>query len=107
MIERVQNIQNIGRIAKTGGGRVQYQFNKNTHIYAGNTHGKSTFTAITRSLQTNDPDFIKGRKTFGSTSPQLALQMFGVLLLIHYPSYKIFRHCLTYKVKGFELLHQR
>lgn len=73
MIERVQNIENVGRIAKTGGGRVQYQFNKNTHIYAGNTHGKSTFTAIIRSLQTNNPDFIKGRKTFGSTSPQFAI----------------------------------
>lgn len=73
MIERVQNIQNIGRIANTGGGRPQYQFNKNTHIYAGNTHGKSTFTAIIRSLQTNNPDFIKGRKTFGSTSPQFAI----------------------------------
>ena len=73
MIERVQNIQNVGRITKTGGGRAQYQFDKNTHIYAGNTHGKSTFTAIIRSLQTNNPDFIKGRKTFGSTSPQFAI----------------------------------
>lgn len=73
MIEQVKNIENVGRIAKTGGGRPQYQFNKNTHIYAGNTHGKSTFTAIIRSLQTNNPDFIKGRKTFGSTSPQFAI----------------------------------
>lgn len=73
MIERVQNIVNVGRIAKTGGGQPQYQFNKNTHIYAGNTHGKSTFTAIIRSLQTNNPDFIKGRKTFGSTQTQHAI----------------------------------
>lgn len=73
MIERVQNIENVGRIAKTGGGKPQYQFNKNTHIYAGNTHGKSTFTAIIRSLQTNNPDFIKGRKTFGSTLQQRAI----------------------------------
>lgn len=73
MIERIQNIENIGRIAKTGGGRPQYQFSKNTHIYAGNTHGKSTFTAVIRSLQTNNPDYIKGRKTFGSTTQQRAI----------------------------------
>lgn len=73
MIERVQNIENIGRIAKAGGGQPQYQFNKNTHIYAGNTHGKSTFTAVVRSLQTNNPDFIKGRKTFGATLQQRAI----------------------------------
>lgn len=73
MIERVKNIENIGRIAKAGGGQPQYQFNKNTHIYAGNTHGKSTFTAVARSLQTNNPDFIKGRKTFGSTLQQRAI----------------------------------
>ena len=77
MIERVQNIENVGRIAKTGGGQPQYQFNKNTHIYAGNTHGKSTFTAIIRSLQTNNPDFIKGRKTFGSTLQQRAIFVAG------------------------------
>ncbi len=77
MIERVQNIENVGRIAKTGGGQPQYQFNKNTHIYAGNTHGKSTFTAVIRSLQTNNPDFIKGRKTFGSTLQQRAIFVAG------------------------------
>lgn len=77
MIERVQNIENVGRIVKAGGGLPQYQFNKNTHIYAGNTHGKSTFTAIIRSLQTNNPDFIKGRKTFGSALQQRAIFVVG------------------------------
>ena len=73
MIERVQNIENIGRIRKMGGGQPQYNFNKNTHIYAGNTHGKSTFTAVMRSLQLNNPDFINGRKTFGSSLQQCAI----------------------------------
>jgi hypothetical protein len=73
MIDRVQNIENVGRIVKTGGGQPQYQFANNTHIYAGNTHGKSTFTAVVRSLQTNNPDFIKGRKTFGATQQQRAI----------------------------------
>ena len=73
MIDRIQNIENVGRITKTGGGQPQYQFSKNTHVYAGNTHGKSTLTAIIRSMQTNNPDFIKGRKTFDATQPQRAI----------------------------------
>lgn len=82
MIERVQNIENVGRITKTGGGQPQYRFNKNTHIYAGNTHGKSTFTAIMRSLQLSNPDFVKGRKTFGSMQQQ------RVVLVIDGANYK-------------------
>lgn len=73
MIDRIQNIESVGRITKTGGGGLQYQFSKNTHIYAGNTHGKSTLTAVFRSMQTNNPDFIKGRKTFGATLQQRAI----------------------------------
>ena len=70
MIDKIQNIENVGRIVKTGGGQSRYILKKNTHVYAANTHGKSTFTAIIRSLQTNNPDFIKGRKTFGATQQQ-------------------------------------
>jgi wobble nucleotide-excising tRNase len=77
MIDRVQNIENVGRIVKTGGGQAQYQFGSNTHIYAGNTHGKSTLTAVMRSLQSNSPDFIKGRKTFGVTQQQRAIFVIG------------------------------
>lgn len=77
MIDKIQNIENIGRIVKTGGGQPQYLFKKNTHVYAANTHGKSTFTSIVRSLQTNNPDFIKGRKTFGSTQQQRAILVIG------------------------------
>lgn len=77
MIDRIQNIENVGRIIKTGGGQSQYQLKKNTHIYAANTHGKSTLTSIVRSLQTNNPDFIKGRRTFGSTQQQRAILVMG------------------------------
>jgi wobble nucleotide-excising tRNase len=77
MIDRVQNIENVGRIVKTGGGQARYQFGSNTHIYAGNTHGKSTLTAVMRSLQSNSPDFIKGRKTFGVTQQQRAIFVIG------------------------------
>ena len=77
MIDKIQNIENVGRMVKTGGNQQCYHFDKNTHIYAANTHGKSTFTAIIRSLQTNNPDFIKGRKTFGATQQQRVVLNIG------------------------------
>jgi wobble nucleotide-excising tRNase len=70
MIDKIQDIENVGRLMKTGGGQPQYQLRKRTHVYAPNTHGKSTFAAIARSLQTNNPDFIKGRKSFSATQDQ-------------------------------------
>lgn len=59
-------INNVGRFksAKTDGDE-QY-LKKNTFIYGKNTFGKSTLTAIFRSLKENKPDFIVGRKTIGS-----------------------------------------
>lgn len=66
MLKRIQKIVNIG---KFGDCRVPgCQFEKETIIFGLNTHGKSTFTAILRSLQTGNNDTLIGRKTFGATS---------------------------------------
>lgn len=65
MLKKIE-INNIGRFksAKTDGDG-QF-FKKNTFIYGKNTFGKSTLTAILRSLKENRPDYIIGRKTIGS-----------------------------------------
>lgn len=65
MIKKLE-ITNMGRLksVKTDGDE-QY-FKRNTFIYGKNTYGKSTLTAIFRSLKENNPDFIVGRKTINS-----------------------------------------
>lgn len=65
MFKKIE-ITNVGRCKslKTEGDE-QY-FKKNTFIYGKNTYGKSTITAILRSLKENKPDYIIGRKTIGS-----------------------------------------
>lgn len=65
MIKKIE-INNVGRFKsyKTNGN--EQCFTKNTFIYGNNTFGKSTLTAILRSLKENNPDFIVGRKTLGS-----------------------------------------
>lgn len=47
-----------------------FQFGKETIIYGCNTQGKSTLTAILRSLSTGNNDILIGRKTFGVTGPK-------------------------------------
>jgi wobble nucleotide-excising tRNase len=65
MIKKLE-INNVGRFksAKTEGD--EEFFKKNTFIYGKNTFGKSTLTAIFRSLKENRTDYIVGRKTIGS-----------------------------------------
>lgn len=65
MIKKLE-ITNVGRFqsAKTEGD--EQFFKKNTFIYGKNTYGKSTLTAIFRSLKENNPDYLIGRKTIGS-----------------------------------------
>lgn len=65
MIKKLE-ITNVGRFksARTDGD--ERLFKKNTYIYGKNTFGKSTLTAIFRSLKENKPDYIIGRKTIGS-----------------------------------------
>lgn len=65
MIKKLE-INNVGRFktSKTDGD--EQFFKKNTFIYGKNTFGKSTLTAIFRSLKENKPDYIIGRKSIGS-----------------------------------------
>ena len=65
MFKKIE-ISNIGRFksAKTDGDNEFLK--KNTFIYGKNTFGKSTLTAIFRSLKENKPDYIVGRQTIGT-----------------------------------------
>lgn len=71
MIDKILKIEEVGRLQKTGGTNDNYRLTRKTMIYAGNTHGKSTFTAIFRSLKENDPSIIASRLTFGSSKNPL------------------------------------
>ena len=65
MLKRIREIRNIGRFADChDAGR---EFSKETIIFGYNAQGKSTLTAIIRSIQTGNNDILIGRKTFGST----------------------------------------
>ena len=66
MLKRIRRIQNIGRFADCNSAGCE--FKDTTIIFGYNTQGKSTLTAILRSLQTGNNDILIGRKTFGSTS---------------------------------------
>lgn len=63
MLKRIQKISNIGRFIHNISPGIE--FGKDTIIFGNNTQGKSTLTAILRSLQTGNNDILIGRKTFG------------------------------------------
>ena len=66
MLKRIRKIQNIGRFADChDAGR---QFSKETIVFGFNAQGKSTLTAILRSLKHGNNDILIGRKTFGATA---------------------------------------
>lgn len=65
MIKKLE-INNVGRFKSSKTDGDEQFFKKNTFIYGKNTFGKSTLTAIFRSLKENKPDYIIGRKTIGS-----------------------------------------
>lgn len=71
MIDKILKIEEVGRLQKTGGTSDNYRLTRKTMIYAGNTHGKSTLTAIIRSLKENDPSIVSSRLTFGSSKNPL------------------------------------
>lgn len=74
MLSRFTEIKNIGRFCDAHpGGR---SFAEKTVIFGNNGNGKSTITAILRSLSENDPGLIKERKTFGETSAQIVKMVF-------------------------------
>ncbi|MEN9852627.1 MAG: hypothetical protein RI996_570, partial [Candidatus Parcubacteria bacterium] len=65
MLKRIQKILNIGKFESCI--IPCCQFEKETIIFGSNTKGKSTLTAILRSLQTGNNDILIGRKTFGAS----------------------------------------
>ncbi|MCX6789458.1 MAG: hypothetical protein NTZ42_02510, partial [Candidatus Gribaldobacteria bacterium] len=65
MLKRIKKIENIGRFVNYKNGK-NGDFKKETVIFGLNTYGKSTITAILRSLQTGNNDILVGRKTFGA-----------------------------------------
>lgn len=68
MLKRIQKIQNIGRFADCN--LPGCEFAPETIAFGFNTQGKSTLTAILRSIQTGNNNILIGRKTFGATAPK-------------------------------------
>lgn len=66
MLKRIQKILNIGRFVDCHAAGCE--FAKETIIFGLNTQGKSTITAIIRSIQTGNNNILIGRKTFGATA---------------------------------------
>ncbi|MGV8150060.1 MAG: AAA family ATPase [Alkaliphilus sp.] len=77
MIEKIIEIKNTGKFLNysfSGGAR----FEKATLIYSENGRGKTTLSAIFRSLRNNDSNLILGRKTLGLPgSPRVSVLIDG------------------------------
>src|SRR3984893_2142595 len=73
MLQRVISIKNVGRF-KSCAALGDVTFRRFTLIFAENARGKTTMCAILRSLFTNTPAFIIGRRTLGSAGqPEVQL----------------------------------
>ena len=73
MISRFKLLQNIGRFNSDAGG-ASHELSKLTLIYADNAQGKTTLTAILRSLASGDPRPITERRRLGSQNhPKVVL----------------------------------
>jgi wobble nucleotide-excising tRNase len=68
VLQRVISITNVGRF-KNCAASGDVTFRRYTMIFAENGRGKTTLCAILRSLFTNTPALIIGRKTLGSAQP--------------------------------------
>jgi wobble nucleotide-excising tRNase len=77
MIEKILKIFSVGRFedySSTG----DVGFKKNTFIYAENGRGKTTLSAIFRSLKRNEPIFVNERSTLGNDDePNIELRANG------------------------------
>src|ERR1043166_2926225 len=70
MIRRINKLKNVGRfgeLASDPGN--QGEVDKLSVIYAPNAGGKTTLCDVFRSLGENKPEYLSGRKRFGSSSP--------------------------------------
>jgi len=67
MIQKIISIKNVGRFTDCrAAGDVS--FGKCSLVFGENGRGKTTLCAILRSLQTNDPSLVMGRKTLGQAA---------------------------------------
>jgi|694.fasta_scaffold28086_8 hypothetical protein len=65
MISKVLKIQGVGKFKNySSSGNDDLRFLKKTIIFGYNTHGKSTFATILRSLSTSNIKYIEGKRTF-------------------------------------------
>jgi wobble nucleotide-excising tRNase len=68
MLRRINYLKNIGKFENLrSGSGAQHEFGKYNVVFARNAIGKSTLCDIFRSLGTNSPGYVTGRKRFGAT----------------------------------------
>ncbi len=69
MIKRINKLKNVGRFVdlRSQSG-TQGDFSELNVIYAQNATGKSTICDVLRSLSTRQPEYVTGRKRFGSNT---------------------------------------
>ncbi len=79
MIKRINLLKEIGRFSALNSTRdSEGDFSKLNVIYASNACGKSTLCDVFRSLDTDNPAYIIGRKRFGSnTEPEVVVLLEG------------------------------
>lgn len=65
MISKILSIQNVGRFVQSAS-HPNPRFNKHNAVFAPNASGKTTLCAILRSLASNDPSEIQGRRRLGA-----------------------------------------
>lgn len=75
MIKKIKNIKNVGRFKFFQKADDDISFKESTFIFGKNTQGKSTLTAILKSLTTNNNDYIIGRKTFGGSEQNIIIEI--------------------------------
>ena len=75
-LKKVKYVQNIGRFEK-GQSVANATFGPCTLVFGENGWGKSTLADLLRSLTTNNPDIIIGRKTLAGGPEQRAVLRFG------------------------------
>ena len=72
MITRIKLLQNIGKFDSDAAG-ASHELKKLTLVYADNAQGKTTLTAVLRSLSSDDPSPIVERRRLGSQHPPKAV----------------------------------
>lgn len=70
MIKKIVKLGNIGRF-RSFATKGDIQFKRMNLIFSENGRGKTTLTNIFRSLNEQNSDYVKGRKTLGSSGDQL------------------------------------